>query len=370
MNLFNATPTPAGYTLGVQPDGRELLVVVAKATFVLPRRGAEPFLAEEQVPLIATDEFTGEPGLSAPLYEIDFAPRKPRCDVLLNGSAYAPQGKPADRVTVALRVGSWQKSFVVVGNRTWVRGVLRFAPSAAEPFTAMPISYNNAFGGIEKGKDESDPDHYYPENHVGVGYHVRTSEDAIEGQPLPNTEKEGAAIARPNGNYGPMAFGPIGRAWKQRIQYAGTYDDRWLAEVCPFLPSDFRDEYYQAAPADQWIDYPQGGEQVELQNLTPEGHTSFQLPVTPVRVQFFRIDGERIEMQCVVDTLVFEPDLGRFTVSSRCALPLKKNLHEIRMVVVGNPPRRWYEEQKLIPERSPGKQRYPSMTEMVKANKR
>ena len=44
------------------------------------------------------DTFTGEPGFSAPVYEVDFAPRKPRCDVLLVGSAYAPEGRPATRV--------------------------------------------------------------------------------------------------------------------------------------------------------------------------------------------------------------------------------------------------------------------------------
>ena len=75
MNLVNATGLVAGYTLGIQPDGRELLVVVVKGTFMLPARGEEPSLAEDQQPLVETDEFTGEPGFSAPLYEIDFARR-------------------------------------------------------------------------------------------------------------------------------------------------------------------------------------------------------------------------------------------------------------------------------------------------------
>ena len=155
MNLVNATKMQAGYTMGIQPDGRELLVVVVKGTFAIPMdQKQEPTLAEEQVPLVMTDVFTGEPGFSAALYENDFAPRKPRCDVLLNGSAYAPGGKPAERVPVCLRVGSWSKSFDVVGNRVWQAGALYIAVSKPEPFTVMPISYNNAWGGIDKSQED------------------------------------------------------------------------------------------------------------------------------------------------------------------------------------------------------------------------
>src|SRR5438445_3864313 len=103
MNLVNATKMQAGYNIGIQPDGRELLVVVVKGTFAIPKdEKQEPKLAEEQAPLVMTDVFTGEPGFSAPLYENDFAPRKPRCDVLLTGSAYAPSGIPTERLTVSL----------------------------------------------------------------------------------------------------------------------------------------------------------------------------------------------------------------------------------------------------------------------------
>jgi hypothetical protein len=85
MELLNTTGMPAGYTLGMQPDGRELLVVAVKGTFVIPQNGKEPIRAAEQVPLFEADIFTGEPGFSAPLYESDYAPHKPRCDVLLSG---------------------------------------------------------------------------------------------------------------------------------------------------------------------------------------------------------------------------------------------------------------------------------------------
>ena len=370
MNLVNTTRMTAGYTLGIQPDGRELLVVVVKGTFAIPAPGQRPLPADSQEPLVETDVFTGEPGFSAPLYEIDFAPCKPRCDVLLNGSAYAPRGKPVERVKVSLRVGSWQKSFDVVGNRKWKPGVVAWASTAPEPFHKLPISYDNAFGGIDKSADASRPDAYLLENHAGVGYHPLTaSSKLLDGKPLPNTEETGKPVTQPGEKYRPMSFGPIGRAWKQRIQYGGTYDQQWLDQRFPFLPGDFRHEYYQAAPADQWIDYPQGGEEVELIGLTPQGRTTFPLPTMRVPFVFFRRNGERVEAVGNVDTLVIEPDRGRFMLSSRCTLPLKKNIREMRLVVVGGKPRRWYEEQGLLPPRAPGKRRFKSLAELIRFKK-
>ena len=66
-----------------------------------------------------------------------------------------------------------------------------------------------------------------------------------------------------------MALGPLGRHWQARVGFAGRYDDAWLAERFPFLPTDFDERYFQSAPADQWTDHLRGGE-VLLLNLTGE----------------------------------------------------------------------------------------------------
>lgn len=92
MELFNATKMQAGYTMGMAPDGCESLVVVVKGTFRFPERfDQEPALADEQVPLVMADTFEGEPGFSAPVYESEFPPKEPKCDVLLKklGSSLA-----------------------------------------------------------------------------------------------------------------------------------------------------------------------------------------------------------------------------------------------------------------------------------------
>lgn len=370
MELVNATKLVAGYTMSTDKTGREWLVVVAKGTFGIPDHpDLEPQLLEEQVPLVMTDIFTGEPGFSAPLYEIDYSPRKPRCDVLLNGSAYAPGGRPATKVQVTMQVGSLTKSFNVFGKRVWQSSTLSMSPSAPEPFTVMPISYGNAFGGIDKPGEDPNSHVWYPLNPAGVGYHPKTPPKAFVGKPLPNTEEISNPVSRPDGSYKPMAFGPLGRSWQPRIKWGGTYDKKWIDEKLPFLPDDFDDRYFQCAAEDQQTEYLDGGEEVILTNLTKRGRTAFKLPVLKEPFDLSYKKGEQRRIGGTIDTLVLEPDLARFTLSLRLSFPLRRNLHEISQIAVG----------RVLPER-PGadgarkpvqpKPHYKSLRDAPEANRR
>ncbi len=359
MELVNATRMAAGYTLGLDPDGRERIVVAVKGTFSFPLGDAQPVLAEDQVPLVMADEFSGEPGFSATLYESEFAPFKPRCDVLLNGSAHAPGGRPTWRVPVGLRLGSISKAFNVVGNRWWVDSLPTAAPSEPEPFVRMPITYDRAFGGMDVDPDNPDTPRAYMANPVGVGYYPVSKGEALPGKPLPNTEEIDRPATSPTGKYRPMSFGPIGRNFESRVPLAGTYDQNWLDNVFPFLPSDFNPLYYQSAPADQQIDYPRGGEWVELYSLTPEGRTVFPLPPVELPIEFTNASYERTEMPAVVDTIIIEPDQRRFMMVWRASLPLRRNIFEIKQGVVGRMPRGWYRARDL------GKDYYRSIRDLV-----
>jgi hypothetical protein len=360
MELLNATRMQAAYTMGTEPSAREHLVVAVKGTFAIPDDGGPATLAEEQTPLVMADEFWGEPGFSSPRYEVDFALRKPKCDVLLNATAYAPHGQAAEKVQVAVKLGSWFKTFNVVGDRIWEQRAATL-PSAPERFTQKPITYEIAFGGV----DDLDPEEKLPETHtanpVGRGWHRQRNRSRVPGQPLPNTEAVNDPIREPWGNYRPMGFGPIGRNWVPRYPLAGTYDQNWLDNVFPFLPQDFDERYYQAAPEDQQIDYPQGGEEVQLLNLTPAGRTRFLLPTIDVPVVFFRKDAEPEHKQAVLDTIVIEPDLGRVLLTWRASVPLKRNMFEMVQVLVGQMSRAWWRARQL------GKTYYPSIDALIRA---
>jgi len=362
MELLNATNMTAGYTMGLRPDGRELLVVVVKGTFTIPKENKQPELAEQQADLVMADEFTGEPGFSAPKYESDFAPHKRRCDVLLNGSAYAPVGRPVTHIDVGLRVGAMAKFFSVVGNRVWKKDWFSIHDTEPTPFTVMPISYDHAFGGVDQSSPDEREHRTFLENHAGKGFHFSLAKEVIDGKPLPNTEEIGRRVTNPRGNYRPMALGPLGRAWQPRPKFAGTYDQKWQEDIFPFLPSDFDERYYQAAPEDQQIDYLRGGEEVVLVNLTTQGRATFKLPTISVPVTFYLKNGVEKEMAANNDTIIIEPDLGRFMLVWRASLPLRKNMFEVEEVVIGRMSRSWHLA------RESGKSWFPSLQALLQAN--
>ena len=176
----------------------------------------------------------------------------------------------------------------------------------------MPITYDRAFGGLDDiGADKSRHSAYMP-NPVGCGYHKQLEIAYVDGTPRAQHRRAGKpgrpSPTRPTGR---CRSGPVGRGWQPRLGFAGTYDQNWLDNVFPFLPADFRDDYYQAAPADQQIPYPKGGEEVLLVNLTPEGRTGFRLPVVDLPFVFIPAKGEREERTGVLDTVVIEPDQRR-----------------------------------------------------------
>jgi len=288
----------------------------------IPAPSQAPALAEAQPPLIEADTFTGELGLSAPVCESDYPLRKPRCDVLLLGSAYAPEGRPTERVQVGFKFGPISKTFQVIGDRLWQVGNRIRPGSHIRPFARMPITYDRAFGGVDGFHPDPSRHSAYLPNPIGRGYHAELKRALVDGTPMPNTEAIQEPIRKPDGSYRPLAFGPVGRGWTPRIQFAGTYDQDWLDNVFPFLPADFRDDYYQSAPADQQLPYPAGGEEMFLLNLTPAGHTGFRLPRVEVPIVFFPKQGERTETKGVIDTIVLEPDQGRFTLTWRASIPL------------------------------------------------
>ena len=346
MNLYNATPFAASYSMGIQKSGRNCLVVVAKATYKLPMAQEEPTLAEEQIAPFETDTYTGEPGYSAPIYENDFATFKPRCDVILHGSAYAPE--PVAERIVGLKVDGMEKLFKVIGPRKYEKmnadGSVQISPPA--PFTRLKISYDTAYGGAEKTGvvDEHGEALYdtFTPNPVGRGYTPCCRREDLIGKPLPQTEERQRPVeSRRSQDYIPQSFGPIARNWSPRYKLAGTYDQRWFDHIRPFLPDDFDEGYYQCAPPDQQVPHLRGGEVIALFGLTPQEKTRFVIPSVSVPMQAILSNGDRHELSPVIDTLVIEPDEKRFTLVWRARIAIKRNINEIDTLIVGRPTPGW-----------------------------
>lgn len=362
MNFVDQTGGSSGWTMGFDRDGRELIVVAIKATFTLPLEGEPAQRSPLQLPLTTSDAFTGEPGASAPLYEVDFAHRKSACDVLLNGRAYAPEGRLADTVPVAMKVGSMLKAFHAVGHRTWQGGLFGLSPGTPEPFDAVTLSYDNAFGGVDTG-DGDEPPRTYAANPVGRGY--RPSKRGLKQQAMPNTQEIERPIDDPAGHYRPMSFGAIGRNWQPRAAFAGTYDQQWIEQRAPFWPANFDDRYFQAAPQDQQIPHPTGGEEVVLRNLSPQAHIAFRLPAFCPKVLFVPHRGPILEMRAMTDTLLFEPDHHRFCMTARVAMAMRRSCFDLQTIVAGASMRDWLGERRFG-----SKPYYKNLAELVAARRR
>ena len=363
MRFTNVTPFEAAWTTGYERDGRELLIVIVKATYRMPMAQEPAELDPVQSPLVQADEFVGEPGVSAPRRETDFAHRKPGCDVLLLGQAYAPTGTAATRIDVGLRVGTLVKQFSVVGDRHWSKGAFGLRASDPLPFVSVPIGYERAFGGTDRTEEtRSGKVETFLANPFGRGYWRHT--EHIDGQPLPNTEELDRKVSSHYGGYRPMALGPVGRNWMPRCKYAGTYDAHWLEERAPFWPDDFDARYFQAAPADQVIPFPAGGEEVVLQGLSPAGARAFRLPVQPMPVTFVPYKGADVTRQAVIDTVVLEPDEDRFTLTWRCNLAPDRSVFDVKETIAGEMSEAWHRARRF-----PGKAYYRGLGQAVAARR-
>ena len=332
----NTTGIPAELTVSTDKDGREHCVVVVKGTFLIGPDG-EATLAKTQEPFVYADIHYGDPGTTSIKYECDFAPFKPKADVIVNGHAYSPTGKPLKEMIVGLEVGHIKKYIRVVGDRVWTRGVFRLKPSRPVPFLKMPLGFDRAFGGSDRSHPKPKYQGTEMRNPVGVGFHKNPSSKAIKGMPLPNLENPREPIHKWFHSPTPAAFGHLGRGWQPRVKFAGTYDDRWLKERFPFLPEDFDLQYFQSAPADQQVPYLRGGEAVRCTGMTSIGTFMFTIPTVEVPV-VFRFHDREVLQEPKLDTLLIEPDEQRILLTWRASVPVGRKLNALREILVGVQP--------------------------------
>jgi hypothetical protein len=359
MELLNGTRFNAAYSQARRADGRESIVVVVKGSFDFTEGSEEVSLSAIQNEPLVADEFTGLPGESATRMECDFAPEKPLCDILVIGSAHAPAGRKVTSLQAGFSIGSLKKTLEITGHRKWEPGLLDFKPGEPEPFSSLPISYDFAYGGTDTEPGNPAKRLAYAPNPVGTGYYPLSRGKERLGKPLPTQAPPGQRHDDPEGACIPVSFGPVGRNFPERLVHAGTYDQHWLDEIFPDLPADFNSLYHQAAPADQQIPYPQGGETVSLVNLTPSGRAQFRLPRFDIQVEFTDAGFNRSIRRALLDTVTIDADAQRLYLVWRASLPLKRNMIEMRQVVVGQMSRAWYRA------REHGKKFYPSLAHLV-----
>jgi hypothetical protein len=325
-SLQNDTPFAAERTWVRDENGAEVWIVALKASFRIGNDGKQ-VLCAEQDKVSRIPKFRGAPERTSLLCESDLIHRKLRTDVLVDGCAYSPGGKPAERVDVRIMVANIDKSLRVCGNRLIRASIGGLRLSSPEPFTSIPIVYERAFGGTDKKDANPQMHRWEPHNPVGVGFAIRN--EHIIGTPAPNIEDPHAPYK--NCDKGkPAGLGPIARHWLPRVTLAGTYDGNWDVTRKPLFPTDFDERFYQCAPEDQQADrFLTGGEKVELHNLTPDGYLSFHLPRVSFGMTTRFYDGTAVQQRVVLHTVILRPSDRIFQMVWHSQLPCHHKVNKL-----------------------------------------
>jgi hypothetical protein len=322
-SVTNYTPYAVGRTWGRDKDGLHEWIVAVKATFDIKSDGSVT-LADEQLETLLLPEYNGEDGVSSLRYDADLVGPKPTTDVVLNGTAYAPEGVPTTAFLVSLRIGEVHKVIRVVGNRRWESGLLGNRVSAMEPVTRVPIVYERAYGGFDPADGDPKKQMLEVRNPVGCGLVAK------EGRPLPNFEYPNGRVEKA----GPAGFGALDCYWSPRRELSGTYDDAWQKGRYPLLPADWDPRSLLCSPADQRPASPlRGGEPVELENLTPDGKLSFTLPKAYLRFRT-HIDNRKVEHQGRLATVIIEPDHPRVVMVWQSTLTVRNETDYLDETIV------------------------------------
>jgi hypothetical protein len=258
------------------------------------------------------DVHFGDPMNSSVQHESDFVPFKLATDVVLDGSAYAPGGRPAVDLDAALAIGDVIKSVLVIGDRT-----AHYRPGGAPvfsdlvPFLRMPIRYERAFGGVDINSDRKLAC-AYGRNHLGRGFAIRNTPETVEGLELPNIENPADRLTPDRLCCGhfihmddlpePQGFGWTMKGWRPRLLLAGvmpadaalgrelrqayrqaiTLEQRALFDQTELPPMDFR--FFNGASSGLILPYLRGDETVRTRHLTPDGAVDFALPGEQPRI--------------------------------------------------------------------------------------
>ncbi len=330
MHLVNLSPFSAQRMVLTGPGGEEMLLVVVKAAFNI-RPGSTPHLCERQEPVCLADEHRGDPAATSLKCASEAVLTKPDTDVVLTGSAHAPGG-PAPWVDVRLRVGgAIDKTVRIFGDRRWRRTLGWSTASAPEPFDAIPLIWERAFGGTDQSAAE-------PRNPVGVGFRAKNSERPIPDEPLPNLEDPADLMRGPKDRPAPAGFSFTSPHWEPRRLHAGTYDEAWQSSKAPLLPDDFDTRFYQCAPADQV--YPgtiPAGTPLEVHNASPAGVLSCAMPPTRLSVRV-KAGAQRHELPMRCDTVVVDAEAQRLTLTWRSALSVHNRIYDVEWIRVEGAP--------------------------------
>jgi hypothetical protein len=268
------------------------VTVVAKATFAFAADG--PAVRVEPQPIFADEVHHGKRANQSIRFASDHAIYLTRAEVFLTGHAHAPQGASIDQMPV--RLGIFDGARLLLDKTVLIRkkGGLQ----------KIPLVYERAFGGMG-----------FSDNPFGVG----ATDAADEPNILDLADTRRAA-----------GFGPIAASWPARRGLLGEMPRKLLKAPVVELPDNFDWAYFQAAPADQRVDFFRGDEWIVIDGVSPtRPRVRTRLPGARglARVHglssFGIAEGQSLTLHA--DTLRIDADEERCTLSFRGVFPVPRD---------------------------------------------
>ncbi len=187
MQLINHTPFPAQmFKTSLDDENKYAMSIAVRITYDIV--DGKAIISKDQVWDLKREIWRSEYGI----IESDDVFKRGGVDILLFGNAQAPDGSETRQMNVEVRLNNELINKVVVfGDRVWEKSILGMSISTPIPFTKMPVSLENAFGGKAEWDGLAIP---YGNNPYGKGYN-HLKEDFI-GKSLPNIEDPGKLIKK------------------------------------------------------------------------------------------------------------------------------------------------------------------------------
>lgn len=242
---------------------------------------------------------------------------KPRGEVLVYGSYYAPDGFAISSDRTLLQVGKIRKELIVTGERFW-RKIL--TPTTPEPVTQIPLTYEMGFGGEE---DERNP--------VGKGFPLG-SEVA-----MPQLEYPDQLLVKKHQKPAPAGLNATSVDWMPRKKLWGTYDTAWQEQDAPFLAQDLNPHFFMQASQDQWFEsMVPGNTPILLENMHPQKRKMQGLTHNYQLKFLAEINGQTSLHPTAIDSLILLPDINMQVVIARAELDITSiDGHEVTALMAG-----------------------------------
>ncbi|WP_027475083.1 DUF2169 domain-containing protein [Curvibacter gracilis] len=329
MELQNNTPFVADMMQMVDAQGREVQLVIVKATWLfdsqLPAPPAQAAPLYRRAQRCRLGDLALDP-LQQRLLEAarkaddwvdwvgaDYGLPKPALDVLVAGHCHAPGGRACRLFEAGLWIDEQQWLIHAHAPRCWRPATLlgwRIEPLGR--VASVPMHAAFSFGGQMN-----------PERGPQIFLAVKgPPEEQTRLSLLPWLEDPRAPIRTPKDRPTPAGWNHWPSDAPHRQRHVGACDEVWRQLRAPRPPQDFDPRFYNlAASALQLGTVPAPGTPVRLLNLSSRGLDTFAWPDLGFSLQVQSQSGLRPPaIDLVPDTLLIEPTLRRYSITWRTAV--------------------------------------------------